>query len=223
MWSATNRTDLQFSLRWSWSNCEFFSKEQVLLWDLNLERTCEHLQPLFSQTFVSSFLSHNAAVQVAWSPRLRRVPNSRQAKGKESPRRYKKVRLQSDFRPTICLPTRQTSTTLSAFNQRPTSLARMGSSYITPRAPFCPGAYPKLSKPYRFGLPFPSILCFSFISLLITQLRLHPRLVPPCPTARHIFRWHWIHLILVLLRVLRWYSLAKRIATNFPRTPIPTR
>ena len=54
---------------------------------------------------------------------------------------------------------------------------------------------------------------------MITQLCLHPRLVPPCYTARHVFRWHWIHLILVLLCVLGWHSLAKRIVANLPHAP----
>ena len=70
------------------------------------------------------------------------------------------------------------------------------------------------------ALPLPSIPCLKFhFSSWITQLRLHPRLVLPCHTTRYFFRWHWIHLNLVLLRVLRWYSLAKCIVTDLPRIP----
>ena len=54
------------------------------------------------------------------------------------------------------------------FSQKPTFFARMGSSYITPHALFCPGAYSQLSKPYRFGAPtsFYSLLLVSFLSWL---------------------------------------------------------
>ena len=112
------------------------------------------------------------------------------------------------------------SKTWSAFSQKPTFLARMGSSYITPHILFCPGAYLQLSKPYHFGTPtsFYSLLLVPFLSWLYSSGFIHVW-SPPCHTARHVFRWHWIHLILVLLHVLRWHSLAKRIVADLPHAP----
>ena len=87
-------------------------------------------------------------------------------KRNEIPRSYSKCRLQSGLLFNHMSTFTNASKTWSAFSQKPTFLARMGSSYITPHALFCPGAYSQLSKPYRFGAPtsFYSLLLVSFLS-----------------------------------------------------------
>ena len=184
----TKRTNLKFSQRWKCSNCDFILEKQVWVRRFNLEGAREQLQLSSFQTSQKLCFAHDPVVRVAWKPRPRRMQKSRHAKEKGIPNRYNKGRLQRDplFDQTSTLPNQDPTTRLRSAT-KPTSLARMGSSYITPRAPYCPGVYPQLSKPYRFGAPisFYSLLLVSFLSWLHSSdfIRVWSRRVLPPGTS----------------------------------------